>query len=197
MIGQNLSPISGCNIQGLTWTSGIGTNNRYYFPAYGLYDYSVSMFIILASELDAGISCINGISYQVSGYSSPYTYYNQSIRLLHTQNSFFGTAVTVGLSNLTVSDDTTVKANFDYTITGSGWNDINFDDNFQWNGSDNILVIHENRDGNYSSGYGWGECLNQGAGINRSVYKYQDNSYPSDSTVMTVDNRRINMKLTY
>ena len=186
-----------CTPQGLTWSSTTGTVNRYMLPAYGLYDYSVSMSIILAGELTTGMSCINGVQYELAGYTSGYTYYNQTIRLVHTQSSFFGTAVTVGLANLQgLSNDTTVKANFDFTISGSGFNAISFDTPFQWNGTDNILVIHENRDGNYNSGYGWGESLSQ-SNINRTAYLYQDNSYPLDSQVVTVDHRRINMKLTY
>ena len=187
-----------CTPQGLTWTSTTGTANVFYQPAYGLYDYSICMFIILSSELTSGMSCINGIEYEQNGYTTPYTYFNQTIRLAHTQSSFFGTAVTVDLQNLQgVSNDTTVKANFNYTIANSSWNAISFDTPFQWNGTDNILVIHENRDGNYNSGYGWGECLNQGAGVNRTAFLYQDNSYPSNSQVLSVNNRRINMKLTY
>ena len=187
----------GCTPQGSTWTSTLGTANVFYQPAYGLYDYSISMFIILASELTPGMSCINGIEYETNGYTTPYTYYNQTIRLAHIQESFFGTAVTVGLQNITVSDDTTVKANFDYTIANSSWNSIDFDDKFEWNGVDHILVIHENRDGNYTSGYGWGETLSQGSGINRTAFLYQDDSYPLDSQVLSVNNRRINMKLKY
>jgi len=187
-----------CTPQGLTWSSTTGSSNRSYFPAYGLYDYSVSMFIILASELTAGMDCINGIEYHLAGYSTPYTYTDQTIRLVHTQSSSFGTAVTVGLANLQgLSDDTTVKENFNFTITGSGFNAISFDTPFEWNGVDNILVIHENKDGQWNSGYGWGECLSQGSGVNRGAYYYQDTSYPSDSQVVNIDNRRINMKLTY
>ena len=187
-----------CTPQGLTWTSTTGTSNRNYFPAYGLYNYSVSMSIILASELTGGMSCINGIEYELAGYTTPYTYNDQTIRLVHTQSSFFGTAVTVGLANLQgLSNDTIVKENFTFTITGTGFNSISFDTPFQWNGVDNILVIHENRDGTWQSGYGWGECLSQGVGVNRGAYYYQDASYPSNSQVVNIDNRRINMKLTY
>jgi len=197
IIGQ-LQPTGGCIPQGLTWTSALGTNNRYYFPAYGLYNYSVSMSIILASELTSGMDCINGIEYELASYTTPYTYNNQTIRLVHTQSSFFGTAVTVGLANLQgLSNDTIVKQNFTFTVTNTGWNAISFDTPFEWNGTDNILVIHENRDGTWMSGYGWGECLSQGVGINRGAYYYQDPSYPSSSQVVNVDNRRINMKLTY
>lgn len=198
MSGSNAGGGGGCTPQGLTWSSTTGTANVFYQPAYGLYDYSICMFIILASELTPGMNCINGLEYETNGYTTPYTYFNQTIRLVHTQSSFFGTAVTVDLQNLQgVSDDTTVKANFDYTIANAGWNSISFDTPFQWNGSDNILVIHENRDGQWDSGYGWGEVLNQGSGINRTAFLYQDNSYPSDNQVLSVNNRRINMKLTY
>ena len=68
---------------------------------------------------------------------------------------------------------------------------------FEWNGVDHVLVIHENRGGNYNPGYGWGEVLSQGSGINRTAFLYQDNAYPSDNQVLSVNNRRINMKLKY
>ena len=187
----------GCTPQGLTWSSTPGTANIFYQPAYGLYNYSVAMNIFLAAEMAAGINCINGLEFEVNGYSTPYTYNNFTIKLAHVQNSFFGTAVTVGLDNLTVSDVTIVKENFNLTIANSGLQTVDFDNNFEWNGTDNILVIYENRDGVYASGYGWGETRSQGAGTNRTAYKFQDGSYPSNSTVLSVDYRRLNITFKY
>ena len=191
MIGQNLS--SGPSIKGLTWSTTVGTTNRSYFPAYGLYDYSVYMSIFLQSELDSGIEVLTGLEVQLGSYSTNYTYYNFTVKVAHTNSSSIGSySVYPNLSGLTTSDITTVKNEFDWTVS-NGWNTINFDTNFEWNGTDNIVVLYENRDGSWDSGYGHGESHSPGSYL--SGYKYQDSSYPTGT--VTRNSSRLNTKLKY
>ena len=169
---------SGPTIQNLTWTSSTGTSNGNKYPAYGLYDYSHTMYIIRADEL-SGSKLLNGLEIELDGYTAGYTYNNQIIKLAHITDNEFGTSVQVNLSGIGgLTDLTTVKNNFTFTISSSGYQTIDFDTNFEYNGSDNLLIIWENRDGSYSSGYGWAECYFDNTYYD-SWYKYQDSSYPS------------------
>jgi hypothetical protein len=166
-------------IQNLVWTSPVGTSNEERYPAYGYYDYSHSMFIIRASEIGSGSKLLHGLEIEVGGYTNGYTFDNQTIKLAHISDLEFGDNVKVDLTNINgVANVTTVKDNFDWTISSSGYQTIDFDTNFEFNGTDNLLIIWENRDGSWGSGFGWAECYFDNTYYD-SWYTYQDNSYPS------------------
>ena len=171
----NTSP----TIQNLTWTSPVGTSNKYEYPTYGLYDYSHSMFIIRASELGSGSKLLHGLEIEVNGYDNGYTYNNQTIKLAHISDIEFGDNVKVDLTNINgVTNLTSVKSGFNWVINGSGYQSIDFDTNFEYNGNDNLLIIWENRDGSWGQGFGWAECYFDNTYYD-SWFKYQDNSYPT------------------
>ena len=183
-------------IQNLTWTSPAGTSNEERYPAYGLYDYSHSMFIIRASEIGSGSKLLHGLQIEMAGFTGGYTFANQTIKLAHTSDLEFGDNVKVDLTNINnVTNLTTVKANFDWNIGSSGFQTITFDTNFEYNGSDSLLIIWENRDGNWNSGFGWSECWFDNTYVD-SWYKYQDNSYPSGYGTKDLSYRP-NFKLNY
>ena len=166
-------------IQNLVWTSPAGTSNQEKYPAYGYYDYSHSMFIIRASEIGSGSKILHGLEIEVGGYTPGYTFNNQTIKLAHISDLEFGSNVKVDLTNINgVSNLTTVKSNFNWTINNSGYQSIDFDTNFEYNGSDSLLIIWENRDANWGSGFGWAECHFDNTYYD-SWFKYQDNSYPT------------------
>ena len=173
MRGSSCTPILG-----LDFTSNAGTSNVNRYPAYGLYDYSHSMFIIQQSEIGAVEKQIENLQIDLAGYSSGYTFTDQTIKLAHVTESEFGTNVQVDLSGLTVSDLTEVKSSFTLNAHPSGWKTLTFDTNFCYNGTDNLLIIWENRDGSYQSGYGYAECWSDNTNY-LSWYKYQDNTYPT------------------
>ena len=160
---------------------GFGTSNKYTYPAYGLYDYSKSMFIYTQSELGSSKN-ITEIEFQIGGYTVPYTYNGQYLQLAHTTDNEFGTNVKVDLTNLNNSNLTIVKNNFTFTISTNGWTTISFDTPFNYNGIDNLLIIWENWDGSWSSGYGYSESVFDNcscASDYLSWYKYSDNSFPT------------------
>jgi len=172
-------PPSGPSIQNLTWSSPTGTSNGNKYPAYGLYDYSHTMYIIRADELNNTSKILHGLEIELAGYTGGYTYNNQTIKLAHITDNEFGSSVQVNLSGINgLSNLTTVKSSYNLTINSSGYQVIDFDSNFEYNGTDNLLIIWENRDGSYSSGYGWSECYFDNTYYD-SWYKYQDNSYPT------------------
>jgi len=179
MVGQLQSTPWCSPIVGTTWDSAVGTTNNSFVPAYGLYDYSQSMMIYRQSDIGSGEKQINSISFEVGGYSSSgYTLNNQTIKLAHITDSQFGTSVQCDLSGIGgLSDLTTVK-NLNWTVV-NGWVTFTFDDNFCYNGVDNLMIVWENRDGTWVSGYGWSETHTVSGSPFLIWYKYQDTTYPT------------------
>jgi hypothetical protein len=185
-------------IYNLQWATIQGTSNVSDYPAYGLYNFSHTMFIIKKSELISAKQ-ITGLQIHMGGYSAGYTYNNQIIKLAHITDSQFGTNVQVLNTNGDVSgiagmkDLKTVKT-FNWTVT-SGFNNLIFDKNFCYNGSDNLLIIWINKDGSWQSGYGWAECHSTSAQF-LSWYKQNDASYPTGLGTRN-SSTRPNIKLNY
>ena len=155
---------------------GGGTSGTSYVPVYGFYDYSWTRCVYLQSELGNAMT-INKIAYQLFNSPSNYRMPNQQIWIKHTSDSSITNS-----SYLNPSANGFTKV-FDGQLTFTGtqgdWFEIGFNvEDFDYNGSDNLIVIWENRDGDYASGYPrW--YYNSVA--NRSVYKYADGSFPYSS----------------
>lgn len=174
LITENLSG-------GNTVSIGNGTSNIRRYPFDGYFDYSHTMFIYTDDELGSAAT-IEDVQFELGGYSTPYYFNDITIKLAHTSDEQFGTNVKVDLTNLDTSDVTTVLENYSLTISSNGWTTLTFDNTFDYNGTDNLLIIIENRDGSWSSGYGYSEntfdncsCAND----YMSWYKVNDGSYPS------------------
>ena len=169
-----------------------GTNNLFEAPAYGLYDYSWSSFIYTAGLIGAPRQ-IRGIEVQVSSFTTPYTFNNQTIKLAHLApaTTQFDATPAVDWSDMPVSDVTIVKV-FNFTITANGFIQILFDTNFCYNGTSNLILGWENRDGSWSSGYGWGESIGS---TNSGAQKAQDFTYPTGNGTRL--NQRLNLRILY
>ncbi len=166
---------------GNTVSIGNGISNVRRYPFDGYYDYSHTMFIYTNDELGSA-STLEDIQFELGGYSTPYYFNDITIKLAHTSDEQFGTNIQVDLSNLDTSDVTTVLANYALTISDNGWTTFEFDNTFDYNGTDNLLVIVENRDGSWSSGYGYSENVFDNCSCPNdymSWYKVQDGGYPS------------------
>ena len=156
------------------------------------------MFILKQSELTEQRN-ITGLQIHMAGYSTGYTFNNQTIKLAHITDSQFGTNVQITNTNGDVSgiaglkDLQTVKV-FNWTVT-SGYNNINFDSKFCYNGVDNLLIIWMNKDGSWQSGYGWAECHSTSTQF-LSWYKQNDASYPTGFGTRNSATRP-NMKINY
>lgn len=187
-----------CSVRNLNWVTTEGTSNVSDYPAYGLYNYSHTMFILKQSELLTQKN-ITGLQIHMAGYSTGYTYNNQTIKMAHITDSQFGSSVQILNTNGDVSgigglkDLQTVKT-FNWTVT-SGYNNINFQSNFCYNGIDNLLIIWMNKDGSWASGYGWAECHSTSAQF-LSWYKQLDASYPTGFGTRNSATRP-NMKINY
>ena len=169
-----------------------GTNNLFEAPAYGLYDYSWSSFIYTAGLIGAPRQ-IRGIEVQVSSFTTPYTFNNQTIKLAHLApaTTQFDATPAVDWSDMPVSDVTIVKV-FNFTITANGFIQILFDTNFCYNGTSNLILGWENRDGSWQSGYGWGESIGS---TNSGAQKAQDFTYPTGNGTRL--NQRLNLRILY
>ena len=153
-------------------------------PAYGLYDYSQSAMLYLATEIEGvGISpgnSITAIQFQFNSWDSGYELNDQTIKMSHIAESSLPDPGLPDYSSLTISNTTTVKEEFDFRgFTGITWGQFDFDTPFIWDGTSNILITWENRDGSWESGYGWLEGRDVS---NRCHIWYRDNSYPTASS---------------
>ena len=130
-----------------TVANGTGTSTTTYFPGYSLYNYSYSEVIIPASTLS------NYLTNEFKGLM-----FNPTVT---TAGSYF-TNCTIYLANTTVNslssgfidDPATFEMVFtgDLSYTSTGWQTVEFDDSFMWDGSSNIVVAVVRSHGTYSSG---------------------------------------------
>lgn len=164
-------PVVGTNLQ-----VGTGTTNIFQYPAYGLFDFSWTSMIWNAAEM-AGAKQITGIEIEIGGYTVPYTYNNQTIKLAHLApaTTTFDINPAINWSDMPVSNVTIVKT-FNWTISTNGWLVINFDTPFCYDGTSNLILGWENRDGSWTSGYGSAEST---LITNKGAYANQDTTYPT------------------
>lgn len=162
------------------------------------YDYSFAAMIILQSELGSS-KTIESIEFRVDNISSNFTANNQKIIMGHiTETSFLGNTPDVDLTDYTVSNKTTVLNTFSKSYTTAD-NDtwIKFDlttANFNYNGTDSLVIIWENKDGSYTF-TGPNTYFDTSFGTNLTAYKRQDSSYPSG--ICSLTNERPIMKINY
>lgn len=201
IIGQ----LQGCTpIQSLTFNANSGTSNLSFAPVYGLYDYGMSMFLIDQSELGSGEKQLTSISFEAAGFTAPYVVNNQRIQLAHTTDTNLTSSINItnggsvatpatftGVNN---SDLQEVKTPFTWTIS-NGWLTVTFDTTFCYNGVDNLLIVWENRDGTWVSGYGWWESWFDNTNT-ETWYKYQDTTFPTGFGTTNVSYRP-NIRLGY
>jgi len=173
------------SIAQVTKTIGTGTNYTNNYPTNGYYNYSYSYSIYDATEIGMG-GIINKIEYYV-GYTSPYTMNNQKVYLLNTSSSYF--------SNGNYENPTTLGATLVYngsiTWNNTGWHTLNLLTNFVYNGTDNLMVIWENRDGSFTSTYARFNYTSSSA--NKTKYSYNDSYFPTTGNTTT---NRPNIRLT-
>ncbi len=144
--GQGTLPIgTGTNMSSSGYSAGVGAGspmgNTYYYN-------SAAQFVYTASEL-GGAKTINSLAFNHNDYSFSATV---NIYLTHT------TASTVDVSSPATSG-TLVYTGTGIALGGSsaGWQTFNFNSNFEYNGTDNLLVVvcRTNYSNGYSESQGW------------------------------------------
>jgi hypothetical protein len=171
---------------------GTGTQNDYDNPFYGLWDYSQEMFIIDEADLGAQMINIEMMEFELHQYTDGYTFNDITIKIAHTSTNEFENGVQIDLTGVNYSDLTTCLSGHDLVIDRDGWFKFAFSTAFLYKGSGNLLVIIENRDGSWQSGYGYTETtiLPQ----NKSWKLYQDDFYPTEDHTGTAFNYRPNFR---
>jgi len=126
---------------------GNGTTTTTYLPLNGLWDYSWSNFIIDSNLIGMSVD-FNQIQVNVSSEPANYETLNQKIYFKHTTDAEVTTAyVNPETAGFTLVYDGDIYWN------GSGWQGVMLDTPFEYNGTDNLQIIWENRDASWVSGY--------------------------------------------
>lgn len=195
-IAELFEGAGGCaSIQGVTTQYANGTFNQNEMPFNGFYDFGVSGVIYLQSELGSAKQ-FTGLQVETAyNESSPQTQLNQKIYIAHCVESQFNSSPQIDISDLTISDQVLVYDGNFFTGTTADWYGITFDTNFCYNGTSNIVILWENRDGAYTFDYRTFETDISTASNNKGFYKRKDNSYPEGSGTRV--NQRYNLKLIY
>jgi len=196
--GTPTPPSSGVVQLGTPGTSASGTLGIAPFAV--AYDYSFAAWIIEASELSSvgGTADIESLElYMGLMADSTYLMFSQRIYMAHigSKSTWLGSIPTVGLGSESLSNTTYVKTNFTQsyaTADENDWFKFNFDNSFPWNGTDNIVIWWENRDGTYNFGGPTFNIQNKSGSV---AYKRADSSYPTGSC--STDTERPIMKLNY
>ena len=180
---------TGC-LSGGDYTVGTGTLTTYELPINNYWEYSYTQQIFLASEMN-GPQSISSVAFQYA-YSSPSTVKNSvNIYMGHTtQSTFSSVSNYISSSNLTLVYSGNLNCQ-------QGWNTFNLTTPFQYNGTDNLVLVVDDNSGDYNSdSYTF---YAHDAGANRAVHYYQDGadismSSPSSADDYDVTNYRSNVK---
>lgn len=162
---------------------GTGTTNIVDTPFDGLYDFSQCGIIYFNSQLSTiANKQITAIEFEYNGWASGYTVNNQIIKMAHSQPAnYFATTQPIDYSGVLADSLVTVKNNFTLSNIGaSTWIKHDFDTYFTYNGTDNLLISWENRDGSWASGYGFTEGTNS-LGVRTIANWGRDDFYPTTS----------------
>lgn len=165
------------------------------------YDFSFTSWIVEASELSAISSgqTIDSVEFYFSSMSDANYFMNtQRIYMGYTSlNNWIGNLPQVGHvgGGSTVTNRTYVKTSFstswDKGDTGT-WVSFSFTTPYTYDGSSNIVIDWENRDGSYDFGGPRFDIQNK---LGSVAYKRADGSYPTGSCFL--DAERPIMKINY
>ena len=118
---------------------GNGTATSTYFPSYSFYKNGYSQQIFLSSEMN-GASTITSVSFEMTAVAQQRNY---KIYLMHTNLSTSATWIPADSAQLCFQGSHT------FTV---GWNTFDFTTPFQYNGTDNLVLIVIDENASYSSG---------------------------------------------
>lgn len=172
---------------------GTGTTLLYNRPNNWYEFYSKSAFIWTAAEMGA-TKTINGISLYHRQYSTPSSQSQQILKIGHVVQSNFNSSPPTNLSDLTITNLTTVKVNFTYQINNNNvWLLTSFATNFVYNGTSNLILIWEHNSGDWDSTAGGADGSTQTTkGITAG-----SGTLASIPTISTLLNVRPNIKFHY
>ncbi|MBR4535496.1 MAG: fibronectin type III domain-containing protein [Bacteroidales bacterium] len=149
-----------------------GTSTAYTIPVNNYYHYSYTQQIYLASEM-GGSSTIDSIAFEYAYSTASTVKTDVVIYLGHTsQSSFSSTSSYIPLSSLT-------QVYSGHLNCHQGWNTFVLSTPFQYNGTDNlVLVVDDNSDDYDGINYTFNV---HNAGATRTLYFYSDSYNPAPS----------------
>ena len=122
-------------------TIGNGTSTSTYLPSYSFYNYGLTQQIFTAAEIGHG-GQIDNFSFKMSAVSQQRTY---EIYMGHTN-------VSTSSDFLHPADLTCVYNGGPVTLTANQWTTFNLTTPFNYNGTDNLVIILRDMTGSYVSG---------------------------------------------
>jgi len=146
---------------------GNGTTTNSYIPSYSTYENGYTQQLFTASEM-GGAATITSISFDMAAVSQQRHF---KIYLMHTTANDLST----GWIPASTAQQ---KFSGNHTFT-TGWNTFDFSTPFNYNGTDNLLLIVIDENDSWTSGNSW-HVHDAFAGSTR--YTYQDNTPYSIST---------------
>ena len=144
---------------------GEGSENSQYLPTYSYYKNVVSEQIYTPAEI-GGATTISSVAFYNTGSSKTRTV---DLYVLHTRKASFTSNtdwVNVSPSDLVFSGEVEFAAD--------EWTTLPFNEVFDYNGTDNLLLVMDDNTGSYSSGM---SCLAFSGASDQAIYVYRD---PSD-----------------
>ncbi|MBR4918968.1 MAG: fibronectin type III domain-containing protein, partial [Bacteroidales bacterium] len=162
-----------------------GTSSSNYIPTYILYNYSYTQQIYLANEINApNGGQIESLSFEVNNTSSATR--NIDVYLMHT------TSTSVSSGFLPLNNATLVYSG---NTLLQGVVTLNFTTPFEYNGSDNLVLIVDDNTGSWVSSIPF-KTHTGPSGCSRYVYNDDTNYNPSSVTGGTATTSRNNISFT-
>ncbi len=163
---------------------GTGTGSTYYLPAYMYYNNAYTQQIYTPEEVSTGhISSISFYhTFNPNGYTARPVDEHLKIYLSTTDKSSFSdyTDWVTGLSEANLVYDGVVTFG-----TDDAWYDIPFQNGFDYDGNDNLLVTIIGHNSQYGNGHNFGQTATPGAYM--SVYKYRDGTTEYTNSNITTE----------
>ena len=164
---------------------------RAVFPMYMFYNFGYFAYIYTNIEIGIGRNVwITGIRFNMVGDAvDTRSVQNQTLKLSQVDSNIFPPGTQNNMSQLSAIF-TDVKSNFVWTVPEdfNNWIEIEFDTPYNYNPTNNLLVLWENRNGVYVPGTSSipnSKCTSNG--LNNSYYSIQDESMPSPTTIGTIN----------
>jgi len=163
---------------------GTGTGSTYYLPAYMYYNNAYTQQIYTPEEVSTGhISSISFYhTFNPNAYAARPVDEHLKIYLSTTDKSSFSgsTDWVTGLSEANLVYDGVVTFG-----TDDAWYDIPFQNGFDYDGNDNLLVTIIGHNSQYGDGHNFGQTATPGAYM--SVYKYRDGTTEYTNSNITTE----------
>ena len=136
-----------------------GTSTNSYIPSYSTYNYSLTQQIFTASEIGHGGN-IASVYIMPSAYTVPRTL---EVYMGHV-------SAATATSFLTPSDLVMVYSGSALQLNAGQWNELQLSTQFNYNGSDNLLIYFRDMTGSWNSGNSWYGAEST-SGVSRYVYQ--------------------------